>query len=113
MSEWLVVCLCAEWCGSCRDYHAVFDAARARLADRARFAWIDIEDHPDVLGAIEVEDFPALLIARGDEIAFFGSITPHAAALARLVETALAGALGHVKDPRLAGVPARVRALAG
>jgi thioredoxin 1 len=113
VSGWLVACLCAEWCGSCRDYRAVFDAARARFADGAHLVWIDIEDHPEVLGAIEVEDFPALLIARGDEIVFFGPITPQAATLTRLVEAALAEALGHVKDPRLAGVPGRVRALAG
>ena len=111
MSEWLVACLCAEWCGSCREYHEVFDAVRAQLGGSARFAWVDIEDHPDVLGSVEVEDFPSLLIARGDDLVFFGSVTPHAATLARLVKTALGGGLGRVLKPQLDGVPARIRAL--
>ena len=25
-SGWWVVCLCADWCGTCRDYRALFDA---------------------------------------------------------------------------------------
>src|SRR2546421_11424458 len=96
--EWLVACLCAEWCGSCRDYHAVFDAVRGKLGASARFVWVDIEDHPEVLGTIEIEDFPALLIARGDEIAFFGSITPQAATLSRLVTSGLDGGLERATD---------------
>ena len=82
--ECLVACLCAEWCGSCRAYHAVFDAVRARFAAEARFTWIDIEDHPEVLGPVDIEDFPAVLIARGDAIAFFGSIMPHAATVSAM-----------------------------
>ena len=26
-----VVCLCAEWCGTCRDYRATFDALKLRV----------------------------------------------------------------------------------
>ncbi len=114
MSEaWLVACLCAEWCGSCREYHEVFERIHGEFGEAARFAWVDIEDHPEVLGSVEVEDFPALLIARGDEVAFFGPVTPHAATLSRLVQTALAGGLRSVTDSKLDGVPARVRALSG
>lgn len=108
---WLVACLCAEWCGSCRDYRAVFDAVRASHPG-ARFAWVDIEDHPEVLGPVDVENFPSLLIARGDDIAFFGTVTPHASTLNALVDRGLRGELGAVDDPELDGVPERVRALA-
>ncbi len=107
---WLVACLCAEWCGSCREYRAAFEAARAAHPE-ARFAWVDIEDHPDVLGPVDVENFPSLLIARGDHIAFFGTVTPHAATLKALVDRATRGELGAVDDAELAGVPARIRAL--
>ena len=48
-----VACLCAEWCGTCREYRAAFEAA-AGAASSARFAWIDIEDHPDVAGDLEI-----------------------------------------------------------
>jgi len=107
---WLVACLCAEWCGSCREYRALFEAARA-AHPAARFAWVDIEDHPDVLGTVEVENFPSLLIAHGDDIAFFGTVTPHAATLDALVKRATARELGSVDAPELDGVPARIRAL--
>ena len=107
---WLVACLCAEWCGSCREYRAAFEAARAARPG-ARFAWVDIEDHPDVLGAIDVENFPSLMIARGDDIAFFGTVTPHASTLNALVDRAMRGELGAVDDTELHGVPARIRAL--
>jgi hypothetical protein len=108
---WLVACLCAEWCGSCREYRAVFDAARAANPS-ARFAWVDIEDHPEVLGTVDVENFPSLLIARADDIAFFGTVTPHAATLNALVKRATAGELGPVDDSELEGVPERIRQLA-
>ena len=87
-----VVCLCAQWCGTCREYAAVFAATQARFP-AAHFAQIDIEDEADLLDGVEVENFPTVLIARGAELLFFGTITPHAQTLARLIEGALAGDL--------------------
>ena len=113
MSDWLVACLCAEWCGSCRDYHAAFDAASHELGDTARFGWIDVEDRPEVLGDLEVEDLPSLLVARGDEIVFYGSVTPQPGTLSRLVRRAVAGELGVVRDATLDGLAARARAAIG
>jgi len=107
--EWVVACLCAEWCGSCREYRDTFDAVARELGAEARFAWIDIEEAPDVMGEIEVESFPSVLIARGDAIVFYGALTPHAATLSSLVRKALAGDMGRVEDAALAGLPARVR----
>jgi thioredoxin 1 len=88
-----VTCLCAQWCGTCRDYVAVFDQARSQFAAAAEFAWVDIEDDADRLGEIEVENFPTLLIARGDRVLFFGPLTPQPQLLARLVRSALDGEL--------------------
>jgi thiol-disulfide isomerase/thioredoxin len=87
-----VACLCAEWCGTCRGYRAVFEQAvqtlqAAGLAGR----WIDVEDEADLVGAIDVDNFPTLLIARGDEVLFFGTITPHPSTLTRLMQAALDG----------------------
>jgi thioredoxin 1 len=82
---WVVACLCAQWCITCRDYRAAFEAlARAPHADAA-FVWIDIEDDSDWMGDVEVENFPTLLIARGAEVRFFGTMLPHAQQLARLL----------------------------
>jgi thiol-disulfide isomerase/thioredoxin len=52
----LVACLCAEWCGSCRDYRATFDALSAQFSGQADFAWIDIEDESDALGDPDIEN---------------------------------------------------------
>jgi thioredoxin 1 len=85
-----VVCLCAGWCGVCRDYRAVFDAAATQAGAMATFAWVDIEDEAELVGEIDVETFPTLLIARGARALFFGPITPQPGTLARLVQRAVA-----------------------
>ena len=54
---------------------------------------------------------PALLIARGEKIRFFGPVTPHAQTARQLVRRALHGELATEVDPALAGLPARLRAL--
>ena len=87
-----VACLCARWCQLCNSYRATFEAAAARHPAH-RFVYVDIEDEADLVHAIDVENFPTLLIARGAQVLFFGSVTPHAQTLARLVENALAGTL--------------------
>ncbi|HEV7915745.1 MAG TPA: thioredoxin family protein [Albitalea sp.] len=105
----LVAGLCAQWCGTCRDYRPLFDAQAQTFAGRAHFAWVDVEDHDEVMGHIDVENFPTLMIARGDEVLFYGTVTPHAQTLARLVQSALLGDLKAVADQEVAGLPGRVR----
>ncbi len=87
----LVVCLCAQWCGVCRDYDAVFQQVASRFP-RARFVWIDVEDESDLLDPVEVENFPTVLIAVGAEPRFFGTLTPHAGTIERMVRESAAGA---------------------
>jgi thioredoxin 1 len=73
--EWVVACLCAAWCGSCREYEIAF----AQLAERHPlhcFVWIDIEDQADVVGDFDVDNFPTLLIQRGAIVTFFGAMEP-------------------------------------
>ena len=101
-----VACCCAAWCGTCRDYRVVFDALAAEFGAAAHFRWVDIEDEADLMGAVDVEDFPTLLIARGDVACFFGPVLPHAATARQLVQRALDDALTPLRDPQL-------RALAG
>ncbi len=80
----LVVCLCAQWCGVCRDYDRVFTLVRERFPGM-RFVWVDVEDQADLLDPIEVENFPTLLIAHATEPRFFGPLTPQPAMLERIV----------------------------
>lgn len=107
----LVACLCAAWCGTCNDYRAVFDALRAEFDGRTEFVWVDIEDDEQALGEVDVDDFPTLLLAQDDEVRFFGPLLPHAQTARQLLERALRAELGVVREARLAGLPARLRAL--
>ncbi|MDA8456818.1 thioredoxin family protein [Acidovorax sp. GBBC 3334] len=81
---WWVVCLCAEWCGVCREYRAVFDALRAAHPE-TRFEWVDVEDEEGLAGDLDVETFPTVLIADGAQARFLGPLLPQAGVLARLL----------------------------
>jgi thioredoxin 1 len=89
----LVACLCADWCGSCREYRPIFDALAQRFAAVADFAWIDVENESDALGDPDIENFPTLLIAGADATLFLGPVTPRAQTAERLVQSALVGDL--------------------
>jgi thiol-disulfide isomerase/thioredoxin len=83
--RWIVACLCAAWCGTCGTYRAAFDALAARHPDKV-FLWIDIEDQADVVGDLDVENFPTLLLQRGETVAFFGTVLPDANVADRMVQ---------------------------
>ncbi|QRF59572.1 thioredoxin family protein [Variovorax paradoxus] len=79
-----VVCLCAEWCGTCRDYRPLFEQV-ARAHPGLRFAWVDIEDHADIADEFDVETFPTLLVADSAGTRFLGPLLPHAETLSRML----------------------------
>lgn len=81
---WTVACLCAAWCGTCGSYRATFEELASRHPDK-QFVWIDIEDHADVVGDLDVENFPTLLIQHADTVAFFGTTLPDAGVAHRLI----------------------------
>jgi thioredoxin 1 len=83
--EFTVSCLCAEWCGVCRDYRAGFVALGERFP-RAAFSWLDVEDDSEVVGDVEVENFPTVTVKRGDTVLFHGVLPPQHAHLERLLE---------------------------
>ncbi len=80
-----VVCLCAEWCGTCREYKATFAELQAALPTH-RYRWIDIEDEADLVGDIDVETFPTLLVVHQGHVLFAGPVLPGLGAAQRLVE---------------------------
>jgi thioredoxin 1 len=80
----LVIALCAEWCGVCREFRAGFEAA-ARALPGIAFEWIDIESHPETED-VDLETLPTLLVAEADgRIGFFGPVLPRTSAIEQLV----------------------------
>ena len=82
--SWWVICLCAEWCGVCREWRDAFMQAAAAHPG-LRFAWVDVEDEADAMGEIDIETFPTLLIACEEEALFLGSVQPSATQVGRLI----------------------------
>jgi thioredoxin 1 len=83
--EYLVACLCAEWCDTCVAYRPGFLAMAERFP-RAEFRWVDIEDDAEAVEDIDVENFPTILVRRCDETLFHGGMLPHHEHLQRLLE---------------------------
>lgn len=105
----LVACLCAQWCGTCNSYRATFEQLRAEFP-QLHWRWIDIEDEADLVDPVDVENFPTVLIGQGEQLRFYGTITPHAETLRRLVQSQLdAGGPGQI-DVDATTLLARLRA---
>lgn len=83
-----VFCLCAEWCNTCREWHAVTDQVAAEHPG-VRWGWIDIEDEADLLDPfdIDIETFPTLLVGRRDRALFFGPIPAQGEVMSRLIDS--------------------------
>lgn len=93
-----VLCLCAAWCGACREWRAVFDAA-ARAHPALAFRWVDVEDEADALGELDVDTFPTLVIGDARGPRFHGPVLPQPGQIERLLRT-LGGPDGTPPPPR-------------
>src|SRR5262245_40864127 len=85
-SEFLVVCLCAAWCGTCRDYETGFRELAEKYPD-ADFIWVDIEDENTGVEDWDIENFPTLLIQRKQMVLFYGPMLPHHRILQQALES--------------------------
>lgn len=114
-SSVLVVCLCAEWCGVCRDYEGRFTQVSSQFP-QARFLWVDVEDQADLVDPLAVDDFPTLLIAVGNELRFFGTVTPQPETLERLIRDRVADSMASapsVSEPDAVALLSRLRGSLG
>lgn len=110
-----VACLCADWCGACREYRPLFDALALKFP-QFRFLWVDIEDEADLIDPIEVEDFPTILIAANRDgqatPLFFGTVLPHIETLDRLIlDRAKSGVIPSIFDATVAQLAAKLMKL--
>jgi thioredoxin 1 len=63
-----LLCLCAAWCHLCGAYAPAFDEALQRLRrdwPALTGHWIDIEDQAELVGELDIETFPTLVLLRG------------------------------------------------
>jgi len=96
-----VVCLCADWCGTCRDYRPEFEAL-AQARPEWRWHWLEVEDLEAVLDEVDITTFPMILILdAAGSLCFAGPVTPQPGTLLRLCQTAQQGSL-RVSDPEAA-----------
>ncbi len=74
-----------RWVNPDATYRATFDELALRHPDK-QFVWIDIEDQADLVGDLDVDNFPTLLLQRGDTVAFFGTMVPDGGVADRLIQ---------------------------
>lgn len=87
--EFLAVCFCAEWCGTCREYRTKFQRVEQSFPS-VDFFWIDIENNSTWAENFDPENFPTLLIQRHDWVLFYGTMLPHEEHLHRLLDMFIA-----------------------
>jgi len=113
----LVACLCAQWCRTCDAYRETLVALRDTMRvvhpeAPMRFVWVDIEDESELIGDLDIEDFPTILLARDERVLFFGPVMPHAQTLDRLVRNAITEHAtpppGHARTADVLALPARL-----
>lgn len=83
---WRVICLCAAWCGVCREWTPLFEQLAA-THPQVQFAWVDVEDEADAMGDVDIETFPTLLVAHGTRARFFGPVQPSFVQVTRLLDS--------------------------
>lgn len=106
-----VACLCAAWCRTCESYQPVFEAACAELPqDGLQVRWIDVEDEADLVGDLDIETFPTLLIADDAQVRFAGPLTPQPDTLRRVLRAHLADASAAAVDTAYGDLARRLRA---
>jgi len=82
-AAWTVTCLCAAWCGVCREYQATFERLALEYPSVV-FRWSDVEEDEDTADA-DIETFPTLRITQGDHLRFLGPVLPQAHHLTTLL----------------------------
>ncbi len=79
-----VVCLCADWCHVCRGMQTTFEQMPERMPE-VKWRWLDIEDHDEWLGDLDITTFPTYFIASKKGVHLLAPGPTTAEALTRFV----------------------------
>lgn len=100
-----IACLCAAWCRLCDDYAGVFERVNGELASAGAPVhghWIDIEDEAELVGDLDVETFPTIVVVDAQHVRFAGPLTPQADTLRRLLRATVLQAAADTRWPDVA-----------
>ena len=87
----------ASWCGPCRMFVPVFDAASDKHED-ITFAKVDTEDQPALAGAARITSIPTLMAFRDGILVFSQPGALPASALEQLIQGVRNLDMGKIRD---------------
>ena len=82
----LVACLCADWCDVCKAFRPNFEALAEQFPDYL-FLWIDIEDQDSLVGDLDIDNFPTILVQHQQIVSFYGTMQADVSQIKRLLQS--------------------------
>jgi thioredoxin len=79
----------APWCGPCRSFAPVFEAASEKYPEVV-FAKVNTEEEPELAGSFDIRSIPTLMIVREKVVLFSQAGALPASALNQVLDKAMA-----------------------